>query len=86
MKQFVYTISDPLGIHARPAGLLSKAAKTYPETEIMIAKGEDSARATQLMRLMGMGIRQGDQVTVTLNGPDEERAAEAIRQFFEANL
>ena len=27
MKQFTYTINDPLGIHARPAGLLAKEAK-----------------------------------------------------------
>ena len=86
MKQFIHTVSDPLGIHARPAGLLAKAAREYPDTEITVAKGGESARATQLMRLMGMGIRQGDQVTVTLNGPDEERAAESIRRFFEENL
>ncbi len=86
MKQFIHTISDPLGIHARPAGLLAKAAKAYPDTEITVAKDGNSARATQLMKLMGMGIRQGDRVTVTLSGPDEEPAAESIRRFFEENL
>ena len=40
MKQFNYTITDPLGIHARPAGLLAKAAKTFPDTVIMIQKGD----------------------------------------------
>lgn len=29
MKQFDYTITDPLGIHARPAGLLAKEAKKF---------------------------------------------------------
>ena len=29
MKEFTYTITDPVGIHARPAGLLTKAAKAY---------------------------------------------------------
>ena len=29
MKQFTYTVSDPLGIHARPAGLLAKEAKKF---------------------------------------------------------
>ena len=38
MQQFTYTITDPLGIHARPAGILAKAAKNYPDTVIMIAK------------------------------------------------
>ena len=31
MKQFEYTITDPLGIHARPAGLLAKAAKGFAD-------------------------------------------------------
>ena len=32
MKEFSYTITDPVGIHARPAGLLAKAAKAYQST------------------------------------------------------
>lgn len=31
MKQFIYTITDPVGIHARPAGLLVKAAKALDQ-------------------------------------------------------
>ena len=37
MKQFVYTITDPVGIHARPAGLLVKAIKAQDST-VTIAK------------------------------------------------
>ena len=86
MKRFTYTIADPLGIHARPAGLLARAAKEYPDTEIVIAKGEASAKATQLMRIMAMGVRQGDQVTITAEGGSEEQAIRDLRQFFEENL
>ena len=35
MKQFTYTIKDALGIHARPAGLLSKKAKSYADTGLL---------------------------------------------------
>ena len=86
MKQFTYTIADPLGIHARPAGLLARAAKEYPDTEILIAKGEASAKATQLMRIMAMGVRQGDQVTITAEGGSEAQAIRDLRKFFEENL
>ncbi len=86
MKRFTYTIADPLGIHARPAGLLARAAKEYPDTEIVIAKGEASAKATQLMRIMAMGVRQGDQVTITAEGGSEEQAIRDLRKFFEENL
>ena len=86
MRQFSYTISDPLGVHARPAGLLVKAAKAYPDTMVTIAKGEQSVRATQLMKLMGMGIRQGDRIIVTAEGGAEAEAALAMERVFHENL
>ena len=38
MKEFTYIITDPSGIHARPAGLLVKAAKKF-EAGIFVEKG-----------------------------------------------
>ena len=86
MKQFTHTIADPLGVHARPAGLLARAAKAYPDTEIIVSKGQTSAKATQLMKLMAMGVRQGVQVTVTAEGGLEEQAIRDIQRFFEEHL
>ena len=63
MKEFTYTVTNPVGIHARPAGLLVKEAKQFTSTVTFI-KGDKSARATSLMKLMGMGVKQGDTVTV----------------------
>ena len=56
MKQFTYTITDPVGIHARPAGLLVKAIKAL-DSSVTIAKADGkSAVGTKLMALMGLGI------------------------------
>ena len=85
MKQFQYTITDPVGIHARPAGLLVKAAKGF-SSSITVEKGGKTAEATKLMALMGMGIKQGDVVTVTVEGADEAEAAAAMEKFFQENL
>ena len=82
MKTFVYTVTDPMGIHARPAGMLVKAAKAFPDTEITVAKGSASAKATQMIRLMSLGIQAGDQVTVTVQGGDEDAALDAVIQLF----
>ena len=86
MKQFNYTITDPVGIHARPAGLLAKAAKTFPDTVIMIQKGDKEVKATQLMKLMGLGVKEGDVVTVTADGPSEENAIEVMYNTLAENL
>ena len=84
-EAFEYTITDPVGIHARPAGILVKEIKKYTST-VTVIKGEKSVNALKLMALMGMGIKQGDTVKVTVEGADEDTAAAAIEEFFKANL
>ena len=85
MKQFEYTVRDPLGIHARPAGLLAKEAKRFSSV-CTVTKNRQTKKLTQLMMLMSMGIKQGDTITVTAEGEDEEEAIAALRHFFETYL
>lgn len=85
MKTFSYTIKDEIGIHARPAGLLAKKAKEFQST-ITLEKDGKSAAATKLMAIMGMGVKCGDTVNVTVEGADEDTAAAAMEEFFKSNL
>ena len=85
MKQFTYTITDPVGIHARPAGLLAKAGKNY-QSVINLQKGEKSANVTRLMAVMGLGVKCGDAVTVTSEGADEDAEIAGMETFFKENL
>ena len=57
MKKFTYLVTDELGIHARPAGLLAKLAKTFPGTTVTVTKGETTVKASQLMKLMNLGVK-----------------------------
>ena len=85
MKSFTYTVTDPVGIHARPAGILVKECKKY-ESKINIVKDGKAASATKLMALMGLGVKCGDTVEVQVEGADEDVAFENVKAFFEANL
>ena len=49
-------------------------------------KGGKSVNITKLMALMGLGVKQGDTVTVTCEGADEDKASEALKAFFEETL
>ena len=62
MKEFTYTIKEPVGIHARPAGMLAKEAKSCQSTVTIVDKNGKSVDATRLMALMGMGIKCGSRV------------------------
>ena len=86
MKQFTYTITDALGIHARPAGQLAKLAKSYADTEVTLTKGDQTVKLSQLMKLMGLAVKKDQEVTITVNGPAEEEAAAALEAFFKENL
>lgn len=85
MKTFSYTVKDEVGIHARPAGLLAKKAKEFQST-ITLEKDGKSAAATKLMAVMGMGVKCGDTVNVTVEGADEGTAAAAMEEFFKFNF
>ena len=84
MKEFTYTITDPVGIHARSAGLLAKRAAGFKST-VTVIKGEKKADTRRLMALMGLGIKCGETITVRAEGEDEEAASEAIQAFLTEN-
>lgn len=86
MQSFTYTVTDPVGIHARPAGLLVKEIKGYPDSTVTVTKGEKSVNASKLMALMGLGVKQGDTVTVTVEGGDEAAVCAEIKAFFEKSF
>ena len=85
MKSFEYTVKDPTGIHARPAGMLSREGKKY-KSAITVTKNGKSANILRLMALMGLGVKCGETVTVTVEGEDEDTAFEGIKAFMEANM
>jgi phosphocarrier protein len=85
MKTFNYAITDPAGIHARPAGLLVKEAKKF-ESKISVAKGVRKADLKKLFAVMGLGVKQGETITIEVEGADEEAAAATVEAFLKANL
>jgi len=85
MKEFSYTIQDPVGIHARPAGQLVKVAKGFESTATLIC-GDKTGDMKKPIQIMSMGVKQGDTVTVKVEGPDEEAAAAAIEENLTSNF
>jgi len=80
MVQFSCVIKEELGIHARPAGLIAKKAKTM-DCAVTISCGENSCDARKLMKLMSLEAQKDDTLVVTVEGPDEGAAAKELEQF-----
>lgn len=85
MKTFDYVITDPEGIHARPAGLLVKEANKY-QSSISIAKGDKSGDLKRIFSVMGLAAKKGETITISADGPDEEQAITALEAAFTQNL
>lgn len=85
MKSFQYTIQTSVGIHARPAGMLTKEAKKY-KSAIAIHSGAKSANVLHLMAVMQLGVKCGETITVTVAGEDEDTVAPLVEAFFKTNF
>lgn len=85
MKEIKHVIADPLGMHARPAGMLVKAAAPFV-SQITVTAPTGTADAKRLMALMRLAAKQGMELTITIEGADEAQAAAALRAFLITNL
>lgn len=85
MKEVKYIIKDELGIHARPAGQLVKLVSGY-ESEVKVGRPDKMVDAKRIIGVMGLAMKQGDELTMTFDGPDEEAAAAAAEAFLGENL
>ena len=85
MKEFKHVIADPMGLHARPAGMLVKAVASYA-SKITVTAPTGTADAKRLIALMRLAAKQGMELTITVDGADEETASAELQAFMAANL
>ena len=85
MKEVKHVINDPMGLHARPAGMLVKACAGYA-SKITVTAPTGTADAKCLMGIMRLAAKQGMELTITVDGSDEEKAATELQAFLAANL
>ncbi len=85
MKEFHYIITDREGIHARPAGLLVKEANRF-SSSITLEKDGKTGDAKRIFAVMGLAAKQGQEIIVRADGPDEEEAIRTMQAFLQDNL
>ena len=85
MREFKYVITDPEGIHARPAGEFVKAAKEFA-SDVKIAKDGKQVDAKKIFGVMSLAAKQGQEVVITIEGADEDKAAAALEEFMKNKM
>lgn len=85
MITFSHTIKDPLGIHARPAGMLVKKIAEHSSSVTVIKDGK-KADGRKLFSLMGLAVKCGNVIEFEVDGDDEQDAAAALKEFAQTSL
>lgn len=75
-------LTNKLGLHARPSAKLAKTAALF-KSAITLSRPGQTVDAKSILGLMTMACPQGSVLTLQVDGPDEEVAAEEIRKLFE---
>lgn len=78
-------VPNPIGLHARPASVLSNLASQY-ESDITLKRGEDRANAKSVMAIMAMEVRFKDKVQIVAFGSDADAAVEKLSAELTAGL
>jgi len=73
-------IKDPVGIHARPAAIMTQEANKY-EAEITITAHEKSANLKSIMSVMALGVKTGEEVVISADGKDADEALKSIEKI-----
>lgn len=85
MREFRFTITDKMGIHARPAGLLVTEVKKYP-CKVTLEKEGKEVDAKSIFGIMGLGAKYGEEIILRADGEQEEETIAALSRFLEDNM
>jgi len=85
MVKLTHIVKDPLGIHARPAGLLVRLCSDY-KSDIVVSKGEKHGDAKKIFSIMALAVKCGDEITVEISGEDESVTGDALKKFLHEML
>jgi len=80
-----FTIGHEAGLQARPAALFVQVASRFA-SRIWVVKGLKKVNAKSIMGVMSLDIRQGDEVTIIVEGDDESKAMTTIQRLIDSNF
>ena len=80
MLKKTITIGLSSGLEARPVAMLVQIASQF-DSQIYVENNNARVNAKSIMGMMTLGLVPGEQVTVTADGADEEKAIEGIEKY-----
>ena len=85
MKQIELVIQNETGLHARPAKVLVKLAKQF-KSSVNLQYGSKKANAKSMVSVLTLGAGKGSNITLMVDGIDEDQALADIEAAIRAGL
>jgi phosphocarrier protein HPr len=85
MTDHTITVQNETGLHSRPADLFVRTAKLY-ESKITVSKGEKSANAKNIIKVILLNVSQGSEIRIEADGADEVKAIADLISLVESDF
>lgn len=85
MERFYHKIQSGVGLHARPASMLVQQTQKY-NSRITIEYENKFVNAKSIMSIFSLAARQGAEIYIVIEGEDEKKAAEELKEFCHKNI
>lgn len=79
------TVTNPSGLHARPAAVLAKAAGTCKSNAVILYGGK-KIQIKSILSIMGAGIKKGAEVEVQCDGETEKEDLNMLVELIKSGL
>ena len=79
MREIIYEVTNPLGVHARPCALFAQCCVGFKSAVTVSLHGK-TADGGNVLELLGLAARKGDILTIRIEGADEEEAKKALAE------
>jgi phosphocarrier protein HPr len=86
MPERIVTVASRVGLHARPAAVFVKAASAAPIPVTIAKSGKDPVSARSILAVLGLDVRQGDQVIIAADGAEADSTLDELEALLSADL
>lgn len=84
MKTINVVVKYENGLHARPAVTMVELVKSSKSEAFIVTNKGIRVNCKSLIRVLTTGIKENEEITIEINGEDEDRLAKALTTLFNA--
>ncbi len=88
MQKVTLTLTNRVGLHARPAALFVQTAARFRSnvTVRSLTRGTPPVNAKAILSVLTLGAEQGHELELVAEGPDESEAIAALKELIESRF